>query len=146
MVLSLCPWVLLAAAAPAAVWTPLPKGTIALPHGGVVASLLFLPDGKTLISAGGDGSIRLWDPATGKERRRLEAPFGAAVISLALSPDGKRLASGGDDGTVRLWDLADGQSVRVVHKQHYAVTSLAFSPGGTQLASADGIRLRFSVM
>src|SRR5689334_8050281 len=99
MSLSLCSWVLLAAAAPAAVGTPPPRGTIQLRHGGAVSALAFTRDGKTLIAASGDRLIRLWDPATGEDRRRL-AGHTAAALSLALAPDGKRLASGGADLTV----------------------------------------------
>jgi WD40 repeat protein len=136
MSLSLCLWMLLAEAAPASVWTPAPKGTIQLYHGALVSSLVFLPDGRTLISASSDRLIRLWDPATGKERRRLGGHTNA-VLSLALAPDGKRLASGSADCTVRFWDLAAGKQVRVIEGHRRDVTSLTFSPDGTQFASAD---------
>ena len=136
MSLSLCAWCLLAVPAPAAVGIPSPRGAVHLRHGGSVASLVFLPDGKTLISASGDRLIRLWDPATGQELRRLEGHT-AAVLSLVLAPDGKRLASGGADGTVRFWDLAAGKEVRLIQGHRRDVTSLTFSPDGTQFASAD---------
>jgi WD40 repeat protein len=136
MSLSLCSWLLLAAPTPEAVWGPHPEGASQLLHGGPVFSLVFLPDGKTLISASGDRLIRLWDPATGKERRRLEGHT-AAVLSLVLAPDGKRLASGSADGTVRFWDLAAGKEIRLIQGHRRDVTSLTFSPDGTQFASAD---------
>jgi WD40 repeat protein len=136
MLLSLCPWLLLAVPSPEAVWAPPPKGAILMRHGGFVSALAFTRDGNTLISASGDNLIRLWDPATGKERRRLEGHT-AAVLSLALAPDGKRLASGGADRTVRLWDLAAGTQARLIQGHRRSVASLSFSPDGTQLASAD---------
>jgi WD40 repeat protein len=136
MALSFCAWCLLAVPAPAALGAPPPKGAIQLRHGGSVTSLVFLPDGKTLISASGDRLIRLWDPATGQERRRLEGHT-AAVRSLALAPDGNQLASGGDDSTVRFWDLAAGKETRLIQGHRRDVTSLTFSPDGTHFASAD---------
>src|SRR4051812_37878931 len=113
MSLSIGLWLLLAEAAPTAVWTPPPKGAIQLRHGGFVSSLVFLTDGKTLISASADRLIRLWDPATGKELDRLEG-HKEAVLALALAPDGNTLASGSTDCTVRLWDLAARKSVRLL--------------------------------
>ena len=136
MSLPLCSWLLLAVPAPAAVWDLPPPGAIPLRHGGPVSALLFTPDGKTLISGSGDRLIRLWDPATGKERRRLQGHTGA-VLSLALAPDGKRLASGSADCTVRIWNLAIGKETRLIRGHYRDVTALTFSPDGTQLASGS---------
>ena len=143
MSLSLCAWLLLAVPAPAAVLIPPPKGAIQLRHGGFVSSLTYTRDGKTLISASADRLIRLWDPATGKERRRLEGHTDA-VLSLALAPDGKRLASGSADLTVRFWNLATGKETRLIQGHRRDVTSLTFSPDGTQFASADADRPRLT--
>ena len=67
-------------------------------------------DGKTLFSAGSDGTIRTWETLTGKEQRCLEGHLGP-VVSLVLSPDGKLLASGSSDQTVRLWEVATGKEL-----------------------------------
>jgi WD40 repeat protein len=66
--------------------------------------ITFSPDGQQLASAGGDGTVRLWDVNQHTLLLTL-ADHSGAVTSLAFSPDGQRLASGSLDGTVRIWDL-----------------------------------------
>src|SRR5439155_19510561 len=77
-----------------------------------VFAVAFSPGGKLLASAGGDGTVRLWNPGT---RRPVGVPLRASarggVRGVAFSPGGKLLASGGADGTVRLWNPATGRPV-----------------------------------
>jgi RNA polymerase sigma factor (sigma-70 family) len=66
---------------------------------------VFSPDGRMLATSD-DRVVRVWEVATGKERRAFHGHT-AAVISLAFSPDGRTLASGSVDTTTLLWDVHD---------------------------------------
>ena len=97
--------------------------------------MAFSPDGALLASGSSDGSIVLWDVASGAEVRVL-AGHSTAPSLLAFSPDGKTVAAGGADGAVRLWDVAAGQPEKPRGGHQGAVRAVAFSPDGQLLASA----------
>ncbi|WP_179468207.1 nSTAND1 domain-containing NTPase [Mycolicibacterium vinylchloridicum] len=105
--------------------------------GSCVRSVAFSPDGHSLATAGADGSVRVWDSASG---RSVADPFvghTGFVFGVAFSPDGRRLASAGADGSVRVWDSASGRSVADPFVGHTGfVFGVAFSPDGRRLASA----------
>jgi RNA polymerase sigma factor (sigma-70 family) len=69
-----------------------------------ICGLAFSSDGKSLASASPDGTLRLWEVATGKERRCIVGHRGD-VWCLAFAPDGRRLAAGGSDPTILIWDV-----------------------------------------
>jgi WD40 repeat protein len=81
-------------------------------HTGVINSIAFSPDGKTLASGSYDNTIILWDvsavlnPSVETAEPIGQPLTGYTVTSLAFSPDGKTLASGKNDGTLILWDVS----------------------------------------
>ena len=67
-------------------------------------ALAFAADKKTLASGSRDGSIRLWNLATGEIVTKLAGHTGP-VLGMSLSQDGARLATVGADNTLRIWRL-----------------------------------------
>jgi RNA polymerase sigma factor (sigma-70 family) len=105
---------------------------------GFVESLIYTPDGKRLLGTAWtrSDSVRVWDPATGKELPGFGAlPQGGGPKCMALAPDGKHLATGGMDRVIRLWDIATGKEVRQFTGQEGSIWSLAFSPDGQAIAA-----------
>jgi WD40 repeat protein len=73
-------------------------------HSLLVRALGFLPGGELLLTAGMDGTARLWDANTGAERRAFDWGIGK-VRAAAIAPDGLTCAAGGDRGQIVVWDV-----------------------------------------
>jgi WD40 repeat protein len=78
-------------------------------HEGTVSGVRFSPDGRSIITASDDGTVRVWNPTTGQQQRVLR--HNKWVRGVAVAPDGKWIASNSLDNTVRLWDMATGKEV-----------------------------------
>jgi WD40 repeat protein len=106
-----------------------------LGHSGAVYSVEYDSEGNRLLTAGADGTARLWDAKTGEELIRFEGHKGA-VNDAAFSPDGRFVATAGADGTVRIWDANTTEQMRSM-KHSAAVNSVAFSPDGDSVVTAS---------
>jgi WD40 repeat protein len=107
-----------------------------------VDAVAFSPDGRVLVTAGGDGDIRRWNVAT---HRLIGAPIPAAstgtggvsnpaVADVAYSPDGHLLVSVDSEDNIRLWNPVTG-----------GATGLPLSlPTGNGAVSASPIWADFS--
>jgi WD40 repeat protein len=108
-------------------------------HTGTVHAIAYSPDGRFALSGGGwpdgDGTLRMWDVATGKEIRQFRGHTGR-VLCVAFSPDGRRVLSGGGDGdgTVRLWDTFTGTEIHRLEDSGIVQDGgVSFSPDGRQI-------------
>ena len=104
-------------------------------HKSAAWACAYAPDSTRLLSAGWDGTVRLWDASNGEALLVLSGHFGP-VWRCIFSPDGTRLLSAGDDGTLRIWDAARGDAIITLTGHAGAIWSCAFSPDGARLLSA----------
>jgi WD40 repeat protein/serine/threonine protein kinase len=97
-------------------------------HTAAIAQVVFSMDGKKLLSASHDQTLRVWDVAEGIEVARFHED--GPVLTAAISPDGTRFASGSEDGIVKIWATSQPEP-RVMGS---GGSGTAFSPNGLQLA------------
>jgi tetratricopeptide (TPR) repeat protein len=102
-------------------------------HEKSIMSVSFSPDGKRIVSGSWDGTIKVWDAATGRELMTLRA-HGGIVASVAFCLDGKRIVSGSIDRTARVWDVTTGAELLTLRAQDQ-VLSVAFSPDRKAIAA-----------
>jgi WD40 repeat protein len=108
---------------------PLPAGVIArlgtlrLRH--TCIALAWAPDGQTLASAGWDGTIRIWDAASGKQVRQCKGWQSGNIQALTYLPDGKTLACKGNDSMLHVWDTATAREVRTLFPAQQQAAALA---------------------
>jgi WD40 repeat protein/DNA-binding SARP family transcriptional activator len=104
-------------------------------HGRAVFDVAFSPDDEHAISAGDDGTIRIWSPHQASAATRVLRGHRGAVNSAAFNRDGTRVVSAGDDGTVRAWTLSSGSHV-ALRGHNGPVLSAAFNSSGNRIVSA----------
>jgi WD40 repeat protein/DNA-binding Lrp family transcriptional regulator len=111
-------------------------------HSGSVFAAAVSPDGRMVATGGRDGVVRLWEIASGKERRAMYGDT-ASVGAAAFSADGTVLATGSNNGFIRLWDVASGQRLHSFDGHRGAVIAVAFAQRDSALitASVDGTAL-----
>lgn len=110
----------------------------------VLREIVFSSDGKLLAMELANGSIQLWEVATGRlyqELLKTPSTVNSKLSTLRFSSDDKRIAYASTDAIIRTWSLLDSEDHSMV--QFYAddMSNLAFSPSSQLLVtiSRDGL-------
>jgi len=92
-------------------------------HTGGTRAVAFSEDGRWIITAGADRTLRIWENATGDLLRTIDLG-GSTVTALAVR--GQRALTGHADGTLQLWSLPQGEKVAQFQRNKASVWSVAF--------------------
>lgn len=124
----------------------LPIFKVSMQHAGAVTGLTFSEDGKQLVSASEDKTLRLWDVAKGVElsRATLDRPIqairydraGGYVAALAYDDSHSSEAR-----MLSLWKVQDGKLMGPLFEQQFPHSPVAFSLRDHELWIADGSNL-----
>lgn len=86
-------------------------------HSRPITAIVVAPDGRTVATGSKDGSVRLWETATGKplppffeKESGAVSPTGSVEVThLAFTPDGRKLVAARHGGAIQVWNVADGR-------------------------------------
>ena len=103
--------------------------------GSTSAAISFMPDGRTLITGGGNGRVSFWDVSSGRVTRTLRVA--QPLQSIVVSPDGKLLAVqafDGSDNRVEVMRIATG-AVLQNHALAYEPCGVEFTHDGREVVA-----------
>ena len=101
-----------------------------------VNAAAFSPDGTKIVTASGDGTVRVWDSRSGGELLRLEG-HSDIVNAASFNADGSQIVSASYDGSIRLWDAGSGRPLRQLEGHGGGISTAEFSADGTKILSAS---------
>jgi WD40 repeat protein len=104
-------------------------------HHRTVRALTFRTDGKQLLSGGEDGSVRLWDPAGGRELRVLA--HSGPVTTVTFNLKGDQVVGGGEDRAVIVWDATTGREQLTLRGHNAPIQAMIYRAGGSELVVLD---------
>jgi len=108
-------------------------------HTRYIYTLNFSPNGRLLVSASGDNTVRLWNMHDGATKLLTEEDsiflVNSFYSSADFSPNGRYVAASHRDGMVRIWDLYTGQLARRIKAHMLWANCVAFMPDGKGLVS-----------
>ena len=103
-------------------------------HRGAVTKIMLTPSGTEALSAGADGTVRLWDLEIGDSILVMEGHT-AAITDMVLTADGSLLISASEDGTARACELENGQCLRVLAGHEGSISAVVVDPSGRFVAT-----------
>lgn len=123
------------------VWDLKSRAPLPLTHSDIVATLIFSPDGKRLVTASSD-TVRFWDIKSGNELHSIQIQA-YGVYRMALSPDGSTLATLSRLGTVKVWKVGKAEEeLSIIADGLQKGGRLGFHPDGDLITASSDMVVR----
>jgi WD40 repeat protein len=103
-------------------------------HSHNILTGIFSPDGRSILTASGDGTAKLWD-LSGKCLATFSG-HSSPVWSAVFSTNGRNILTSSSDKTAKLWDLS-GKCLATLSGHSFYVNSAVFSPDGKSILTAS---------
>ena len=111
------------------------KSTTISAHSATVRCVNFASNGRMLLSASDDKTVKVWALPTQRFMFTLSGHMNW-VRAAQFSPDCRLAVSAGDDKTMRVWDIGSKSLLRLYDEHNSVINTVAFHPDGTCIASA----------
>jgi WD40 repeat protein len=106
--------------------------------GGVICACHFPPsDGQSLLSCSGNGTLTLWDVASGEKQHRVTHARGSVIRDCCFAPDGKTIVSASSDKTLQIWDAESLVLQKTLIGHADGVLCCDIAPGGATILSGS---------
>lgn len=112
------------------------EGRILRGHKAWVSSVKFSPDDRLIATSSGDGTVKVWDAATGLVLKTFDVNPGP-VHGVAFSPSGSRVASAGNDALTKVWDVRSGKLLLTLRGHRLPVADVSYRGDGKRIATAS---------
>ena len=114
-------------------------------HRGGATAVGFTADGRAIVTAGSDGTLKVWNAASGANQRTIQLAEGEPT---AMAVQGRRALTGHADGRVALWDVDTGERLASFRRSDAGITAVGFMRNGQRLivSSADAALTMWDTM
>ncbi|SDF90259.1 WD40 repeat [Dyadobacter soli] len=109
-------------------------------HYGQINQVHYSADGKKLLTASDDCTIKEWLTATGKLLQTFTG-HDDKVVSARYSPDGQKVVSASYDTFVKEWSVTTGAELASYEHAHSKVNNAVYSPDGTKILTCADDKL-----
>jgi len=106
-------------------------------HNSWVNAVSVTPDGRCVVSASGDDTLKVWDMEAGNNIKTFRGHTHKGM-SVSVTPNGRRLVSASSANTLKVWDIESGVEIRTLKGHTGEVNAVSVTPDSRYIVSVSG--------